>query len=168
MRSKIEIERRNRIMVTLWAYAYEVMDETLVPDSVYDETCRRIDPTIKTGRLDDFFENEFDPSTGVWIHKHPEPRLVENLYFRMTGNQPRRISDYKNESPPIPAGNINKGSHFEMMCRLASWGFNVVGGRYIGDVVFDYHFDDKFVHCKCPESGLQKSVAFSELFGEAA
>lgn len=82
--SAIEIERRNRIMVSVWAYAYEIMNESLVSDALYDETCRSICPFIRTGNdiMDTFFLNEFDPSTGMWIHRHPQIEGIRKLYER--------------------------------------------------------------------------------------
>lgn len=72
----VEIECRHRINASLWAYAYEIMDDPLVSDEQYDRVCREINPAIKTGRLDTFFAEEFDPSTGMWIYKHPEVMVV--------------------------------------------------------------------------------------------
>ena len=83
--SEIEVERRNRIRVSLWAYAYEFKHDSLVPDSVYDATCREINPWTETGHavLDDFFATQFESSTGLWIHHHPELTKIGALYLRV-------------------------------------------------------------------------------------
>ena len=80
----VEIERRNRIAVALWAYAYEVRHTSLVPDSVFDEWALRIRPDMQTGRpgLDAFFRQEFSPHTGMWVHKHPEKHKLDALFTR--------------------------------------------------------------------------------------
>lgn len=83
IRSQIEIERRKRIMLSIWAYAYEFENKSLVSDAVFDSEARLVDTSIKTGRLDDFFAKEFHPDTGMWIHKHPELDKLINLYGRL-------------------------------------------------------------------------------------
>ncbi len=83
----IEVEKRRRINVSLWAYAYEVMDDPLVADEKFDAVCGQIDPAIATGNdvLDDFFRTEFDPSTGMWIYKHPDTEGLRQIYSKLTG-----------------------------------------------------------------------------------
>lgn len=73
--TRLEKERRRRIRVAVAAYAYEVFHETVMPDADYDRMAAEIMPTFKTGHpvMDEFFATQFDPSTGVWVHKHPEP-----------------------------------------------------------------------------------------------
>lgn len=86
--SPVECEVRRRIQVALWAYAYEVHDESLVPDAVYDRVSREVDVTVTTGRadLDAFFRESFDPSTGSWVHGHPDKDgTLAALYGRLTG-----------------------------------------------------------------------------------
>ena len=87
--SEIEVERRNRIMVSLWAYAYEFKAVSLVDDHTFDAVCLTINPWTSTGHaaLDDFFAGEFDPSTGMWIYKHPELDKLERLFERVGGKQ---------------------------------------------------------------------------------
>lgn len=82
--NEVEIEIRNRILVSIYAYAYEIKSDSLVSDSVFDTLCSKIDILIETGneKLDDFFLNEFDESTGQWIHKHPELDKISKLYER--------------------------------------------------------------------------------------
>jgi hypothetical protein len=70
----VEVERRRRIRVACWAYAYEVLDVSLVSDHRFDEECKLIDPKVSTGnpRLDSFFRKTFSAHTGQWVHKHPD------------------------------------------------------------------------------------------------
>lgn len=72
--SPIEIERRRRIDVAAWAYAYEIDGDPLVSDAIYDSEAAKIDPSVSTGhaRLDEFFRCEFAPYTGQWVRSHPE------------------------------------------------------------------------------------------------
>ena len=76
MRGVDEVKRR-RIQVALWAYAYDALSTSIVPDSVYDETARQVmkEKHIKTGHqiLDDFFsQEEFSCISGSWVYAHPE------------------------------------------------------------------------------------------------
>jgi len=82
--TELEVERRHRIRVTLWAYAYEIENVSLVSDEEYDRVSRLIDPRVPTGHavLDAFFATKFDPSTGMWIYQHPELNRVRALYAR--------------------------------------------------------------------------------------
>lgn len=80
----VEVERRRRIRLTLWAYAYEMMSAPLVSDERFDAEARKSDPDIKTGHLDDWWKACFNPSTGIWIHMHPELAKVKALYVRST------------------------------------------------------------------------------------
>lgn len=80
--SQVEIERRRRIKVALWAYAYEIMCDSLVSDHVFDKECALIDVTLDTGHpiLDTWFREQYDKCTGNWIHSHPEKDKIAKLY----------------------------------------------------------------------------------------
>jgi hypothetical protein len=80
--TKGEIETRRRIKLAIWAYAYEIENVSLVPDCVYDVECRLVDLSVATARgdLDAWFCSSFDPSTGMWIHHHPELNKIQQLY----------------------------------------------------------------------------------------
>lgn len=75
-------ETRKRILVALWAYAYEVANDPLVSDAEFDALAKEIDVSVGTARpaLDAFFRNEFDPSTGQWVHRHPEIGKLAAMY----------------------------------------------------------------------------------------
>lgn len=80
-----EVERRNRILVTLYAYAYEIESNPLVSDADFDELCLKVNPNEPTGNevLDTFFREEFSPHTGQWIHAHPYLDKVAIHYRRV-------------------------------------------------------------------------------------
>lgn len=86
--TEIEIERRNRIILSIAAYSYEFESESFISDADYDELSRRIRPDMKTGnpKLDKFFQTEFGTDTGMWIHKHPELNKLKRLYDRIKEN----------------------------------------------------------------------------------
>lgn len=76
--SPIEVERRRRIRLSVWAYAYEEFDVSLVTDEVFDREAKLVDLKVSTGnrRLDTFFRNHFADYTGQWVLRHPDrPRL---------------------------------------------------------------------------------------------
>lgn len=77
---RVEKEIQNRELVAIWAYAYEILNESIVPDSVFDQTCLTIDTALETGdlELDLWFRNNFDPCTGQWIWKHPHLEQIKN------------------------------------------------------------------------------------------
>ena len=80
----INQETRNRIKVSVAAYAYEYLDTSIISDSEYDALSQQIDIKKKTGNemLDNFFEKHFIADTGMWVHKHPEKEKLKNLYER--------------------------------------------------------------------------------------
>lgn len=76
-----EIERRRRIRLSVWAYAYEVLDVSLVSDEVFDSEAKLVDLKVSTGnrRLDTFFRKHFADFTGQWVHKHPDLKRLAAL-----------------------------------------------------------------------------------------
>lgn len=87
VQSDVEVERMRRIRVAAWAYAYEVESTSIVDDTTYDQEARLICPEIATGHavLDEFFRTEFAPSTGMWVHKHPEKHKLPRITAIMLG-----------------------------------------------------------------------------------
>lgn len=79
----VEVERRRRIRLCLAAYAYEVLDAPIMTDAAFDALARQSDSTIRTGRLDDWWAEAFEPHTGQWILSHPELTRVARLYDRL-------------------------------------------------------------------------------------
>lgn len=81
-RSDIELERHRRILIAIYAYAYEIKNDPIVSDEEFDRLASEIVETKSTGneKLDDFFKNEFDMFTSLWIHKHPELDKIAQIY----------------------------------------------------------------------------------------
>lgn len=77
----IQCERRNRIRLASAAYAYEILNESIISDAEYDELSNKINLNIKTGnkKLDSFFSKEFSSHTGQWIYKHPEKEKLVRI-----------------------------------------------------------------------------------------
>ena len=82
----VEVERRRRIQLSLWAYAYEIKDTLLVDDHIFDAVARQSDITIRTGRLDEWWAKNFHPDTGVWIHDHPELDRLAARYSTLSSS----------------------------------------------------------------------------------
>lgn len=77
-----EIETRKRIKLAIYAYAYEFENHSVVSDSHFDDLAKSVDTRVSTSRpdLDNWWASNFNPSTGQWIHKHPELDKVKGLY----------------------------------------------------------------------------------------
>ena len=75
-------EIRNRIKLSIAAYAYEFEDDAIMSDHEFDELSLKINPEEKTGNdlMDKFFKNHFKAHTGMWIRKHPEIKRLHSLY----------------------------------------------------------------------------------------
>jgi hypothetical protein len=82
--SKVEKEVRRRIKLSVAAYAYEMLDESIMSDHDFDKMCLQVDLKVDTGnkKMDSYFKKNFDPSTGQWIRKHPELDKIADLYVR--------------------------------------------------------------------------------------
>lgn len=82
--SRVERERRNRIRLAVYAYAYELRDESLATDHEFDQLARSIDPAVTTGNavLDQFFRDHYQPDSGMWIHQHPDLDGIATIYHR--------------------------------------------------------------------------------------
>lgn len=77
------LERRRRIRLSLAAYAYEIMNDSIMSDAEYDKISLEINVDQATGndKLDQFFKGEFSADTGQWIHKHPELDKLAAMYY---------------------------------------------------------------------------------------
>ena len=80
----VDEEIRNRIKLSVAAFAYEFRDDPIMSDAEFDALSLKIDPKKSTGNdlIDNFFRTHFDPNTGVWVHNHPELWKVQQLYRR--------------------------------------------------------------------------------------
>ena len=78
----IERQRWLRIRLSLAAFAYEMLNVSIMSDAEFDRLSLEVDPNVQTGNdlLDQFFAESFDPSSGVWIHKHPELSKIAGIY----------------------------------------------------------------------------------------
>lgn len=78
----INQEIRNRIKLSVYAYAYEYLNHSIITDSQFDKLASEIQPSVSTGNetLDKFFKEHFIPDSGIWIHKHPEIEGIKYLY----------------------------------------------------------------------------------------
>lgn len=87
--SKVEIERRNRIRLSVAAYSYEFVNDSIISDGEYDKLSLLIDTKVKTGHktLDSFFRHYFDPSTGMWIRQHPDIAGLKRIYDTYFANR---------------------------------------------------------------------------------
>ena len=79
---EINQEIKNRIKLSIAAYAYEYKDDPIMSDDEFDSLAKSINPNEKTGnrKLDNFFKNHFATDTGMWIHKHPERNKLAYIY----------------------------------------------------------------------------------------
>ena len=84
----INQEIRNRIKLSVAAYAYEFKGDSIMSDHEYDELSLKINPNEKTGNdvMDKFFKTQFQPDTGMWIRSHPEIKKLEYLYKKYYKN----------------------------------------------------------------------------------
>jgi hypothetical protein len=84
-----EIERRNRIRISCYAYAYEVLADPIATDAEYDKLARLINTKTKTGhaKLDKFFKVHYTPYSGAWIHRHPELGKLKRCVGKIRGNR---------------------------------------------------------------------------------
>lgn len=87
-------ERKRRIRVSLWAYAYEVANISLVDDATYDRESRLIRPEVETGNaeMDAFFRTVFEPDTGLWIHEHPHKDRLKAILEGIVKRKPEQLT----------------------------------------------------------------------------
>ena len=88
-----EIEKRRRINVALWSFAYAVMNDPIVPDNVYDVVATSVNLKGFTDniRLDIWFENNFRTSTCAWIWSHPDFEKIAQMYYRLNRGKIRKV-----------------------------------------------------------------------------
>ena len=94
----VEVERRNRIRLSVAAYSYELHDDPIMTDSEFDNLADMINVQVVTGNemMDDFFREHFSPYTGQWIHRHPNKDGIARIYNSVFLK--RRKSDGEGES----------------------------------------------------------------------
>ena len=93
-------ERRNRIRLSIAAYAYETGKQPTMSDGEYDKLSLMINVQEDTFEeyhtkeykqkcmiIDAFFREHFSPDTGQWIYKHPYYDEVAASYWRQYGRK---------------------------------------------------------------------------------
>jgi len=90
--SPVEIERRNRIKLSVAAYAYEFHSDSIISDAEFDQLSDKINTQVNTGneKIDNFFREHFEPHTGMWIQKHPDRDGLEKIYLKHYKRKKRR------------------------------------------------------------------------------
>lgn len=75
-------EIRNRIRLSVAAYAYEFESDPIMSDAEFDALAGEIEDWEPTGNqvMDEFFRDEFLPDTGLWVHKHPDIEGLRRIY----------------------------------------------------------------------------------------
>lgn len=101
-----EKERRRRIMVAVAAYAYEILDDPIMPDAEFDELCRSIKLERKTGnpKMDTWFTNNFQPHTGMWVRQHPNKDAllrIATFILEVKHGKPTAIKTRQTEQPKL-------------------------------------------------------------------
>jgi hypothetical protein len=81
---KAHEQRRVRLKVLAAAYAYEIMNESFMSDAEFDALALRVDLNVPVDTHDQWWKDNFDPSTGAWVHRHPDQkglrRLVQSVF----------------------------------------------------------------------------------------
>lgn len=74
-------ETRKRIRVAVAAWAYEVLQESIMSDAEFDQLAQSIDLSIDTRRpdLDKWFRKNFQAYTGSWVHGHPDRNRLDQI-----------------------------------------------------------------------------------------
>lgn len=83
--NEIEKQRQLRIRLSLFAYAYEFLEVSMVSDAEFDRLSELVDFTIETGNeeMDKFFRENFEPCTGMWIQKHPHKERLREIILSL-------------------------------------------------------------------------------------
>lgn len=89
---RVSLETRKRIRVAVAAWAYEVLDVSIMTDAEFDELAKSIDLSIDTRRpdLDKWYRKNFKSYTGSWVHGHPD-RTRLNQIAEMVINKMGRV-----------------------------------------------------------------------------
>lgn len=78
----VNLETRNRIRLSVAAYAYEFENDSIMSDSEFDALALEIEDWVGTGnkKLDAFFRDKFLPDTGLWVRDHPDIAGLRRIY----------------------------------------------------------------------------------------
>ncbi len=74
-------QKKIRVQLAVWAFAYEVYSHSFVTDSQYDKQSLLVDLSIATDRedLDSWFKDNYSPYTGQWVLEHPEKDRLNTI-----------------------------------------------------------------------------------------
>ena len=86
------LEKKRRIQLSVWAWAYEQYNVSFVPDAKYDSESLKVNLNVATDRpdLDIWFKDNFMNCSGMWIHKHPELSRIDEIVFGIIEEQTRQ------------------------------------------------------------------------------
>lgn len=78
-------QRRIRVRLIVAAYAYEFLDHSIMSDHEFDQLSLKVVKGADTGspNLDKFFNEVFEPHTGVWIHQFPDLSAAKAAAIRL-------------------------------------------------------------------------------------
>lgn len=84
----VDTETKNRIKLSVAAYAYEVLNQPIMTDGDFDALAKKIDLSVNTRRpnLDKWFRENFSSSTGMWVLNHPDRRRLDTLASNILKN----------------------------------------------------------------------------------
>lgn len=167
----IEKEKRNRINVALWAYAYEIMNDPIVSDKEYDDISLQINPQISTNNpiMDNFFKKEFSIDTGMWIYNHPDLAGLTRIYSRLKGRLGTIPKSSINTKIPITSQTqaaINAGfkTYTEVKLYLASLGFCMVDDyQFINGNCYQFQYDKESLHVIDIKTKESKSLFYDDI-----
>ena len=93
---RVCLETRKRIRVSVAAWAYEVLNSSIMTDAEFDALAESVDLSIDTRRpdLDKWFRKNFKSYTGSWVHGHPDRERL-NLIAEMIISKAGRVDSGK-------------------------------------------------------------------------
>ena len=88
---EVDKQIKVRIKLSVCAYAYEFHNDSIISDGEFDDLSKQVNLNIDTRlpHMDSWFRDNFEPDTGMWIHKHPELDRVKRLYVKYFADRPK-------------------------------------------------------------------------------
>ena len=118
-------EIRNRVRLTVAAYAYEFRNDSLMTDHEFDALASQIDPRISTGNeeLDEFFRTDFVAFSGVWVRNHPDLTATRRAYENLKKFAAKSYDQLHNVDLFAPL--LNAPVRTETLCKRCGGGVSV-------------------------------------------